>query len=169
MTERTQVRAIEDVERGRMKADELSWALRAVVLATAEADRALARRLELRPLDYVAVNHVMTSPHPLGPAELSERLGISTGSATELVDRLEATGHLRRDRHPTDRRRVVLIPTDTAVRAILDALAPLFGDLDAVAHDFTPEEQDAIRRFLRAAEQRLHHYASTTHATSPRR
>ncbi|MGL5818253.1 MAG: MarR family winged helix-turn-helix transcriptional regulator [Phycicoccus sp.] len=169
MTERSQVPGVEDVERGRVQADELSWALRAVVLATAEADRALARQLALRPLDYVALNHVMTSRHPLGPAELSERLGISTGSATELVDRLETTGHLRRDQHPTDRRRVSLTPTDTAISAVLDSLAPLFGDLDSLALDFTRKEQDTIRRFLRAAEQRLHHYAATTHATSSRR
>ncbi|MGL5866744.1 MAG: MarR family winged helix-turn-helix transcriptional regulator [Dermatophilaceae bacterium] len=159
MAEESSTRDVEARERGRMNAEELSWALRAVVLASAEVDRALARSLELRPLDYTAVNHAMTTPHPIGPAELSERLGISTGSATELVDRLETAGHLRRDRHPTDRRRVTLTPTDTAIDQILTTLRPLFDDLDALTHNFTPDEQDTIRRFLRAAEHRLHNYA----------
>lgn len=159
MAEQWQPRDVEARERERMGAEELSWALRAVVLASAEVDRALARRLGLRPLDYAAVNHTMTSPHPFGPAEMSERLGISTGSATELVDRLEAAGHLRRDRHPTDRRRVTLTPTDGAVDRVLAALGPLFDDLDALARDFSPAEQDAIGRFLRATQHRLHGYA----------
>lgn len=159
MTERSQDEDVEGLERERVSAEELSWALRAVVRASSEVDRALARRLELRPLDYAAVNHAMTSPGRLGPAELSERLGISTGSSSELVDRLEAAGHLRRDRHPTDRRRVTLTPTEDAVGRILQMLRPLFDDLDALARDFGPDEQDAIRRFLRGAEQRLHGYA----------
>lgn len=159
MAERSQAGQVDGRERARVDAEELSWALRAVVRASVEVDRALAGRLELRPLDYAAVNHVMTSPHPLGPAELSERLGISTGSATELVDRLEAAGHLRRDRHPTDRRRVALTPTDGAVGQVLRTLGPLLADLDALARDFTPAEQDAIRRFLGRAEQRLLDYA----------
>jgi DNA-binding MarR family transcriptional regulator len=98
-----------------MDAHELSWLLRAVIRASAEVDDDLARRLKLRPLDYAAMNHVMTSHQPLGPAELSARLGISTGSGTELVDRLERSGHLHRRRHPSDRRRVSLHPTETAV------------------------------------------------------
>lgn len=142
-----------------MDANELSWALRAVVQASGELSRDLARRLELRPLDYAAMDHVMNSPNLLGPADLSERLGISTGSATELVDRLEAAGHLRRGRHPTDRRRVTLAPTDAAVGEILGALAPLFEKLDALAADFDPAERAAIQRYLRAAEDRLHDHA----------
>lgn len=144
-----------------MRAEELSWALRAVVRASAEVDRVLARRLGLRPLDYSAVGHAMTSPGRVGPAELAERLGISSGSASELVDRLEAAGHLRRDRHPTDRRRVTLTATDGAVGRILQILGPLFDDLDTLAREFTPDEQDAIRRFLRGAEHRLHGYAGS--------
>ncbi|MGL5853411.1 MAG: hypothetical protein ACRCZD_21725 [Phycicoccus sp.] len=61
-----------------------------------------------------------------------------------------------------------LTPTDAAVDAVLDALAPLSGDLDTMARDFTAKEQDAIRRFLRAAEQRLRDYAATTDATPER-
>lgn len=146
-----------------MDAHELSWALRAVVRASTDVDRELARRLGLRPLDYAAMNHTMTSADPIGPAELSTRLGISTGSGTELVDRLERAGHLRRERPPGDRRRVSLRPTDTAVAKILDELSPLFDDLDALAAQFTPAEQTAIQRYLRAAQQRLNDYIRSSH------
>lgn len=158
MAERPQHDAVERAERARVAAHQLSWLLRAVIRASVEVDRELAHRLGLRPLDYAAMNHVMTSGQPVGPVELSARLGISTGSGTELVDRLEHAGHLRRERHPSDRRRVTLHATDTAVARILGTLRPLLDDLDALADDFTPAEQDAVTRYLRAAGQRLHRY-----------
>ncbi len=158
MTEQAQERDVEGTERSRMQAHELSWALRAVVRATADVDRTLAGRLGLRPLDYAAVNLVMTSEEPLGPVDLSARLGISTGSGTELVDRLERSGHLHRERHPSDRRRIVLRPTPEAVTRILGTLEPLFGALDGLAEEFTPDEQAVVGRYLRDVEARLERY-----------
>jgi len=158
VTERPQGDDVEQVERGRMAAEELSWALRAVVRASGDVDRELAARLGLRPLDYAAMSHVMSGGEPLGPVEVSARLGISTGSGTELVDRLERAGHLRRERHPTDRRRVRLQPTEESVGRVLEALGPLLADLDAVADGFTADEQRVIGRYLRAAEASLRRY-----------
>ena len=147
-----------------MSAPEVSWALREVNRAAAEVDLALARRLDLRVLDFAAMGHLMSAPTPLGPAELSVRLGISTGSATELVDRLEQAGHLKRHRDARDRRRVDLQPTESAVRDILGELGPLFTALDALADDFTPGQQEAITRYLRAAAQRMNTYTGYPHA-----
>lgn len=161
MAEKPQEDLVEKAERARVDAHELSWMLRTVVRASADVDRHLAQRLRLRPLDYTAMNLVMTSPQPLGPADLSARLGISTGSGTELADRLERDGHLRRERHPGDRRRVSLQPTDAAVASILDALAPLFTSLDALADDFTPAEQGVIGRYLSGVALRLHEFDRT--------
>ena len=140
-------------------APEVSRALRQVTRAGADVERELARQLGIRPLDCVAMEHVMTGRESLGPVELSTRLGISTGSGTELVDRLERSGHLRRERHPHDRRRVALRPTESAVAGVLTALAPLIADLDQIAGDFTPAEQEAITRYLREAAHRLRDYA----------
>jgi DNA-binding MarR family transcriptional regulator len=142
---------IEQVERSRTAASEATWALRDVNRAAAEVDRALARRLGLRPLDHAAMGHVMGAGSPLGPNELSARLGISTGSATELVDRLERAGHLRRERDPRDRRRTGLQPTDAAVGQILGELAPLVTALDDLAGEFTGEQLDLVVRYLRRA------------------
>jgi len=134
-----------------VSAPELSWALREVNRLAGELDVDLARRLDLRTIDFVALGHVMTVDPPLGPAQLSTRLGISTGSATELVDRLERAGHLQRHRDTTDRRRVALHASSTAVQSVLHELAPLFTALDDLAEDFTPDEQDVVARYLRAA------------------
>lgn len=151
---------VEQVERSRMSATEASWALREANRAAAEVDQVLARRIGLRPLDYAAMAHVMTDAATIGPNELSTRLGISTGSATELVDRLESAGHLRRRRDDRDRRRVALEPTDATVGRILGELAPLFTALDDLAGDFTSAELDAVVRYLRRAAQLQRAYGS---------
>ncbi|MFE1644174.1 MarR family transcriptional regulator [Microbacterium sp. P01] len=153
---RTAPWSAEDIERGRMSADELSWALRSVNRAATRLDHALAAKMGLRALDYEAMGHIMDREGAmLGPAELGQRLGISTGSATELADRLERAGHILRARDEADRRRVALVPQQSAVGRILDELGPLFEALDDVAAGFTRDERAAIERYLRLAAKRL--------------
>ncbi len=159
MNEGSPGKPAEAVERGRMAAEELSWALRSMNRAAAGLDHALATRIGLRPIDYEAMGHIMDAEGTsLGPAELGHRLGISTGSATELADRLERAGHIRRARDASDRRRVSLVPQADSVGRILGELGPLFTALDDLARDFTPDEQRAIERYLRrsAAELESH-------------
>jgi DNA-binding MarR family transcriptional regulator len=150
---------VEAVERARLDASEVSWAVRAVVQAAADADVELARRLHMRPMDYAAVGHVMTAAPPLGPLQLSHRLGISSGSATELVDRLERSGHLQRHRDDVDRRRVTLSLTPTAIDRLLTQLRPIVAAMDAVADKLSPEEQQVVTRFLRDVASVLTGYA----------
>lgn len=159
MTEPSQHDRVESSERARVQAPELSWALRELNRAAAQVDHALAQRTGLRALDYAALGHVLEHPDALGPVELSARLGISTGSGTELVDRLERAGHLERHAHPSDRRRRTLRATDHAITQMLGNLAPLFAEIDALAGQFDPEEQEAIARYLRNAAKRMRDYA----------
>ena len=163
MTERTQGDRIEQAERRRVDAPELSWALRELNRAAANVDHALAERLRLRAIEYAAMQHVMEAPDAIGPAELSARLGISTGSGTELVDRLEAAGHLARHRHPQDRRRITLQATDGSVALVIGELASLLADLDGLAAEFTESQQEVIARYLRAAAGRMRRFADDGH------
>ncbi len=111
MSERSQGE-VDRRERQRVTASEVSWGVRALQRAQEELDRALAARLRLRPLDYAAMTHLLAADPPLGPVELASRLGISSGSGTELADRLERAGHLHRRRAADDRRRILLEPDE---------------------------------------------------------
>lgn len=137
----------------------MSWGVRALQRAQDELDRALAARLHLRALDYAAMTHLLAADPPLGPVELASRLGISSGSGTELADRLERAGHLHRRGAVDDRRRIVLEPDEASLARLLDELTPLFGQLDRLAETFTPDEQAAITRYLTAAAQLVHAHA----------
>lgn|GEM_PF-795287 len=154
-------------ERRRVEASEVSWAVRDLQRAQGELDRHLAHRLGLRALDYAAMTYLMQTPGPAGPVELSVRLGISTGSGTELADRLERAGHLHRRRDAADRRRVVLEPDEDSVTRMIDELTPLFGDLEQVADTFTDDERATIVRYLTAVAERTHAHATPTETSAP--
>jgi DNA-binding MarR family transcriptional regulator len=142
-----------------VQAHPLSRALRDLLRASDEVDPSLAKRLDLNPSDYTAMNHLMSGPPALGPVELGTLLGISSSSATGLVDRLESAGHVRRQPHPSDRRRLVVAPTESAIRNVIEVLRPMLDALDALGGEFSEPEQRAIERYLREAAVRLRAYA----------
>lgn len=125
--------------------------LRRLQLLAADAEHVLARRMRLNPTDLSAMGHISASEMPLGPSELSVRLGISPGATTEVVDRLEAAGHLRRERDGADRRRVHLRPAPQAVAEVMRNIEPITSGLDHLAHEFTAAERGTIRRYLDGA------------------
>ena len=127
---------------------DVSAALREVMIAYEHSNAALAGRLGLGPSDFAALNHLLTRG-PIGPAALGTLLGMRSASATALVDRLEDRGHVRRTRHATDRRRVVVEPTGQAVDEVLAALRPLIDRLDAAAADLAPAAASAVVDYLR--------------------
>lgn len=139
-------------------ASEPSWALREVMRAAGTANLALARELGLGLNDLAALEH-LSEHQPLGPAELGSLLGIRSASATALVDRLEAAGHVSRRRHPADRRRLVLVITPQATARMIGVLGPLVAQLDAVAAELTAAEREVVVRYLRhaAGVLRAHH------------
>lgn len=153
---------VESRERTRWAAAEPTWALWEVMRAATDTGYALAERLGLPYNDVRALSVLTESEDALGPVELGNRLGMRSASATELVDRLESSGHVRRARHPHDRRRVVLEVTDTGRRSVMAELGPLLARFDRVADELGPEGSAAVVAYLRAiaAEQRAYRGAS---------
>ena len=134
-------------------------ALRLVQQASVEANQELARRLGIGITDVFALEHLSSAVAPLGPVELGHRLGIRSASATALVDRLEHSGHVRREPRPDDRRRVALVPSEHSADQVLGALAPLLANIDAAAARLTQDEAAAVTRFLTEAAAAMHTYA----------
>jgi DNA-binding MarR family transcriptional regulator len=91
---------------------------------------------------------------PATPGMLATRLNITTGSASRMVERLVAAGHVRRVADPDDRRRVLVEPEP----ASLDRVAALYDPLNArLAAELAGVDDAVLERmaaFLAAAEQR---------------
>ncbi|MCU1538057.1 MAG: transcriptional regulator, MarR family [Humibacillus sp.] len=134
-------------------------ALRALGTASEDAAGALARRMAMHPTDLAAMSQIAYAAVPLGPRELSSRLGISPAAMTDVVDRLEEAGHLLRRRDTQDRRRVQLVPTESARNEVREQLAELLDALDAITDDFSAAERDAILRYLQRAAAAYERFA----------
>ncbi|MFI2709479.1 MarR family winged helix-turn-helix transcriptional regulator [Micromonospora sp. NPDC018662] len=140
---------------------EAARALREMLRVAGDTRAALARRLGIGATDAAAIDHLISSPEPLGPVELGNRLGIRSASATTLVDRLVRAGHIARAPHPHDRRRLSLQVTEHAVGEVLEALRPMLVGVDRAVARLTPEQAEATAAFLREVADVMRDYVAT--------
>lgn len=95
------------------------------------------------------LNHLVKAGEPLPLSRLAERSSCVKSNMTQLVDRLEADGFVKRADHPEDRRAVLAAITEEGRRrydAGGRALAALEQELLA---GFTPEDRAHFAVFLR--------------------
>lgn len=130
--------------------DDLSERVRALSRALNTFTTTTARILGLVPSDVLALEHLF-SDGPLGPADIAARLGMTTPAATALVDRLERAGHVERRPHPTDRRRLEVVPTAQAEAAAYAAIAEMIDGMAEVGASLSPSERAVVARYLEGA------------------
>lgn len=146
-----------------------AWQLHRIVVAAAAMDVALAHRLELTPVEYAAMKHLLVREPPIGPVELGSLVGLSSGAATALVDRLERDGHVERRPHPVDRRRRIVRPTVAARRRAADAIAPLNAALEDLEAGLDEADVSAAEAYLRRAEELFQAFNRDPGAVDPDR
>lgn len=116
-------------------------------------NQALAQQLGLHPTDLQCVSLLDIEPEPLSTGELAKLLGLTSGSATRLVDRLESAGFVERIPDPQDRRKA-LVSLATRRGVDIDAAWNEPGKAFADALDaFDADELAVIERYLRRATE----------------
>ncbi|QOC95263.1 MarR family winged helix-turn-helix transcriptional regulator [Micromonospora craniellae] len=115
----------------------------------------------------IAVMDAELTGAPITPGRLGEHLGISSGSVTALIDRLERAGHIRRDRDPTDRRRVLLRYADRGAALAMDFFRPLGERTDRVMSGFRDDELEVVYRFITAMGASLREHRDMVRAARP--
>jgi DNA-binding MarR family transcriptional regulator len=85
---------------------------------------------------------------PLTPRQLQERLGLTSGAITALIDRLERVGWVARAPPPTDRRSV-LVALSRAAHETADArLGAYHRAVRRATARLSPSERAAVAGFL---------------------
>lgn len=130
----------------------VTHALRAVLNSFNDVQRHVAHTLGLGLNDVTALEHLVRRDE-VGPADLASLLGITTASATVLVDRLEHAGHVERRNHPQDRRRKRLVVTEHARSEVFNALQPLFEMHREIDRHYNEDERAVIESYLRRVSQ----------------
>ncbi|MGA5422820.1 MarR family winged helix-turn-helix transcriptional regulator [Streptomyces lavendulocolor] len=95
------------VPRKRLMA-ELSGEARRHMAAYALFNQAVADHVGLHPTDVQCLNLLALEREPVTTGRIAGLTGLTTGSATRLVDRLERAGYVTRERDARDRRRVLV-------------------------------------------------------------
>ncbi|MEB8336189.1 MarR family winged helix-turn-helix transcriptional regulator [Streptomyces endophyticus] len=117
----------------------------------AELSRRFAAWLGLYSTDATAVLEIAAAEERgtlLSPARLSERISLSTGATTALLNRLEAAGHITRTREHSDRR-VVSLRSGAHIQERADEFfGPLAHRLDATMSHYPPDLLAQFESFM---------------------
>lgn len=106
---------------------------------------------------------------PMSARELAERTGLTAGAVTGLVDRLEDAGYVRRTRHDTDRRRLVIESTAPTSPQVNKAVAEMQEAMARVTEQFSADELMVVARWVTLTTATMREQAAKVGATtSPR-
>src|SRR2546423_6356623 len=81
-------------------------------------NQAVADKLGMHPTDLQCLNLITIEDGPVTTGRIAELTGLTSGSASRLVDRLVKAGYVDRHQDSQDRRRVLVQPVPTAVRPL---------------------------------------------------
>ena len=125
------------------------------VVAEAPAHAAAAVRLNIAVANQLGLPHTdvqcigLLAGAPAAPTRLAERIGLTTGAMTKVLDRLERGGYVHRSADPADRRRIVVTASAEGLAEVGRHYAPVG---EAFAHRFagyTDNELRTVLKFMR--------------------
>jgi DNA-binding MarR family transcriptional regulator len=114
--------------------------------------------MSLETSELAALEHLQAAG-PMTQKRLVERLSMSPGAVTAMIDRLEARGYVERMPNPEDRRSALVLITKAGLEESLRHLWPYIEDMKGLEEGFSEEERAVIERFLREAAQATHRAA----------
>jgi DNA-binding MarR family transcriptional regulator len=129
---------------------DLLLALRRYGLENDRFDLAVARAHDVSMAEMKAIDHIQAEGG-LTPGELGERLSLTSGAVTAVIDRLERAGWVERSPHPTDRRSVVVRMTEQSMEAGARIYVPYSEALGRLAAELPPESRQAVADYLEKA------------------
>jgi DNA-binding MarR family transcriptional regulator len=109
--------------------------------------QAVAERLGLNIIDLRCLRLAREATEPTA-GHLAKITGLTTGTITGLLDRLERARFIRRERDPGDRRKVIVKLLPGGVQKVERIMAPLSEEMNKALQDFTDDELKAVVKFF---------------------
>ncbi len=135
--------------------EEISQALRRIVRSIEQYNRRFSERTKLTVSQCMALR-ALSAAGSCTAGELADRVGISRGTVTGILDQLQSADLVRRRRRPTDRRRVYVSLTGPGRRKASGLQSPfeepLARLLDELPEDARAQTAEALRRVARVFE-----------------
>ncbi|MFF4286868.1 MarR family winged helix-turn-helix transcriptional regulator [Streptomyces sp. NPDC001633] len=136
--------------------EELSSESRRYLASYVLFNQALADHLGLHPTDVQCLSLLTAEPGPLTVKQIAEMTGLTTGSATRLVDRLERGGYVARTPDQQDRRRVLVTPVPDRIARVAAVWDDLGRSWQALLDEHTEGELEVLIRHMRRAHELSH-------------
>ncbi|AUT49134.1 MarR family winged helix-turn-helix transcriptional regulator [Achromobacter sp. AONIH1] len=122
----------------------------------AACQAALAEKLEIPLADLKALELVMEFD-ALPTGQLAQLMGISSGGATALINRLEGAGYVQRGRHPLDRRMIVIRPVEETCQMLAQERQWITEQVVTLARRYDASELETVHAFLAQCVRALRH------------
>lgn len=118
--------------------------------------QAVAQRLGLNVTDLKCLD-LARGETTLTPGRLAELTGLTTAAVTSILDRLEHAGFVRRERDPSDRRKILVRPLSGRAEEVARLFAPLDQAMSHLFEQYTDQELTFLYEFALQVGQILQH------------
>jgi DNA-binding MarR family transcriptional regulator len=112
---------------------------------------AMANQLGMPLADLQCIGLLVDGPST--PSWLAERLGLTTGAVTKLLDRLQQAGYITRSADPADRRRIIVAADPERLSELAEHYAPMGEHLQRHVAGYSDTELELVLDFLRAGRE----------------
>jgi DNA-binding MarR family transcriptional regulator len=119
------------------------------MFAKAVADRAGISSSDMDCMDFLNFEGRMTA------GRLAELTGLTTGAITGVIDRLEKSGFVRRERDENDRRKVFIAPVPERLRELGRAYEPMQRAMHKQSDGYTDTELKLLLRYATETYQSI--------------
>jgi MarR family transcriptional regulator, organic hydroperoxide resistance regulator len=159
----------EATERGRLETL-IAADARALTAESDQMGRVFAAVHQLRPSDFRALLHILvaeTAGTPLTSGALRQKMGLSAAAITYLVERMINSGHIQRDSHDEDRRKVILRYSDPGLATARSFFTPLGLHTRAALNDLPDADLAAAHRVFTALIAAMRHFQGELASPQP--
>lgn len=117
-------------------------------LRVEEAHGRAAGQAGVHTTDFRCIAWLKAQDGPISPRQITEFLGITSGTCTALLDRLEKAGYIRRSPNPQDRRSVLVTLDEAAAASQLALLEKLHDRYRGAVIHFSDKDLEVIASYL---------------------
>lgn len=147
MTSRSHERAKEVRHRGQLTAA-IRDALRELGIQLSLLNHRVGARLELKDVDLDCLD-LIDRDGPLSPSELARRAGLHPATMTGILDRLERSGWVTRERDPDDRRAVRVRAPRKRNAELMRLYSGMSRSMNKILAGYEDSELELLADFLR--------------------
>ena len=112
----------------------------------------VSAKVQLKDVDLDCLD-LIAQHGPLTPSVIAQRAGLHPATMTGVLDRLESSGWVSRDRDPADRRAVLVSARPERVGELFSLYSGMDGSMDEVLSRYDEAQLEVIADFLRRSTE----------------